>query len=119
MIAGTSSMRKAPPFLSSSAALRYIAALGFLFLLLFLRRPGSLTTPQFFVENGAVFFHDQVLFGAWDAPSRSVRSAAASVSLSPEPSPPSRTPAPSHRSEEHTSELQSPMYLVCRLLLEK
>src|SRR5437762_7759349 len=27
------------------------------------------------------------------------------------------TPGP--RSEEHTSELQSPMYLVCRLLLEK
>src|SRR5437762_11967922 len=27
--------------------------------------------------------------------------------------------APSQRSEEHTSELQSPMYLVCRLLLEK
>src|SRR5437762_8545355 len=27
-------------------------------------------------------------------------------------------PGPS-RSEEHTSELQSPMYLVCRLLLEK
>src|SRR5437763_12984012 len=24
-----------------------------------------------------------------------------------------------HRSEEHTTELQSPMYLVCRLLLEK
>src|ERR1017187_3745605 len=24
-----------------------------------------------------------------------------------------------HRSEEHTSELQSPMYLVCRLLLDK
>src|ERR1017187_10720990 len=29
-----------------------------------------------------------------------------------------KTPA-SFRSEEHTSELQSPMYLVCRLLLEK
>src|SRR5437764_10786009 len=29
-----------------------------------------------------------------------------------------RSPSPS-RSEEHTSELQSPMYLVCRLLLEK
>src|SRR5437762_4452389 len=28
-----------------------------------------------------------------------------------------RVPVP--RSEEHTSELQSPMYLVCRLLLEK
>src|SRR5437763_14597406 len=27
--------------------------------------------------------------------------------------------AEQHRSEEHTSELQSPMYLVCRLLLEK
>src|SRR5437764_8721739 len=26
---------------------------------------------------------------------------------------------PAPRSEEHTSELQSPMYLVCRLLLEK
>src|SRR5437762_9015277 len=26
---------------------------------------------------------------------------------------------PKARSEEHTSELQSPMYLVCRLLLEK
>src|SRR5437879_8574739 len=26
---------------------------------------------------------------------------------------------PYNRSEEHTSELQSPMYLVCRLLLEK
>src|ERR1017187_10940979 len=26
---------------------------------------------------------------------------------------------PFTRSEEHTSELQSPMYLVCRLLLEK
>src|SRR5437762_8384568 len=28
-------------------------------------------------------------------------------------------PARQARSEEHTSELQSPMYLVCRLLLEK
>src|SRR5437879_10046803 len=30
-----------------------------------------------------------------------------------------RNDVPSMRSEEHTSELQSPMYLVCRLLLEK
>src|SRR5437764_12875411 len=28
-------------------------------------------------------------------------------------------PVTAGRSEEHTSELQSPMYLVCRLLLEK
>src|SRR5437763_2501389 len=31
----------------------------------------------------------------------------------------SATPSSMLRSEEHTSELQSPMYLVCRLLLEK
>src|SRR5437762_9068083 len=31
----------------------------------------------------------------------------------------SRSPTEAGRSEEHTSELQSPMYLVCRLLLEK
>src|SRR5437762_8444248 len=30
-----------------------------------------------------------------------------------------RLSKPIRRSEEHTSELQSPMYLVCRLLLEK
>src|SRR5947209_14556035 len=29
------------------------------------------------------------------------------------------SPSPSKRSEEHTSELQSRQYLVCRLLLEK
>src|SRR5690348_5919386 len=29
------------------------------------------------------------------------------------------SPCPAHRSEEHTSELQSPVHLVCRLLLEK
>src|SRR5437879_11567758 len=34
----------------------------------------------------------------------------------PPPMDPARTVS---RSEEHTSELQSPMYLVCRLLLEK
>src|SRR5437764_9864554 len=33
--------------------------------------------------------------------------------------PKSTPPRLADRSEEHTSELQSPMYLVCRLLLEK
>src|SRR5258708_21770281 len=37
-----------------------------------------------------------------------------SASSSPRP-----TPKPTSRSEEHTSELQSPDHLVCRLLLEK
>src|SRR2546426_6891617 len=35
------------------------------------------------------------------------------------PVPAHRQPAVAHRSEEHTSELQSPCNLVCRLLLEK
>src|SRR5258708_35130031 len=33
--------------------------------------------------------------------------------------PANRSPSRSNRSEEHTSELQSPDHLVCRLLLEK
>src|SRR3712207_93344 len=37
----------------------------------------------------------------------------------PSRGPPARTTTPSSRSEEHTSELQSRQYLVCRLLLEK
>src|SRR5438876_8859321 len=32
---------------------------------------------------------------------------------------PVQVPRRCHRSEEHTSELQSPVHLVCRLLLEK
>src|SRR5437764_4715745 len=35
------------------------------------------------------------------------------------PLPTALTIGDAQRSEEHTSELQSPMYLVCRLLLEK
>src|SRR5437764_11878280 len=38
---------------------------------------------------------------------------------SPTAAPTKRSAAGRRRSEEHTSELQSPMYLVCRLLLEK
>src|SRR6266705_3267424 len=40
-------------------------------------------------------------------------------STCPKPGRPSRTSTPTCRSEEHTSELQSPYDLVCRLLLEK
>src|SRR5256885_9843068 len=38
---------------------------------------------------------------------------------SPIPAPPAPAPVTARRSEEHTSELQSPCNLVCRLLLEK
>src|SRR2546422_2860969 len=45
------------------------------------------------------------------------------VSSSPAPAPPrhdhGRHPLSNRRSEEHTSELQSRLHLVCRLLLEK
>src|SRR3712207_8412360 len=45
------------------------------------------------------------------------------VLLCPGPASPGGNPGPvlprAHRSEEHTSELQSRQYLVCRLLLEK
>src|SRR3989454_5276097 len=42
-----------------------------------------------------------------------------SAANSPPPAPPAAKPLPEVRSEEHTSELQSPCNLVCRLLLEK
>src|SRR5947208_9122305 len=49
------------------------------------------------------------------------RSPGASESGTSEPAPAPRAPTPGSapRSEEHTSELQSPDHLVCRLLLEK
>src|SRR3712207_8573975 len=50
--------------------------------------------------------------GAWPS-----SSSASSSSWTPPTSP--RTSTRSPRSEEHTSELQSRQYLVCRLLLEK
>src|SRR2546429_7273463 len=48
-------------------------------------------------------------------------SAAVSVEKmsTPVPGVPEATPGPPARSEEHTSELQSRLHLVCRLLLEK
>src|SRR5258708_16364759 len=42
-----------------------------------------------------------------------------SLSLRSAPVPPDPEGSSDHRSEEHTSELQSPDHLVCRLLLEK
>src|SRR3712207_7590825 len=60
------------------------------------------------------------------ARSRAPRSGAPSPTGTPSPPPTSRgtprsptTPPCTSRSEEHTSELQSRQYLVCRLLLEK
>src|SRR5437879_9644507 len=67
-----------------------------LFFFLMIRRPPRST-----------LFPYTTLFRSWSsAPGRSPASAAR------------RPRAGCPRSEEHTSELQSPMYLVCRLLLE-
>src|SRR3712207_7194072 len=60
------------------------------------------------------------------SPSAAPRRASAAPATRPRPSRRSRPPSPTcapgcraTRSEEHTSELQSRQYLVCRLLLEK
>src|SRR2546429_4012095 len=47
------------------------------------------------------------------------RGADAHLHLPPAPDPAPLLPYLRHRSEEHTSELQSRLHLVCRLLLEK
>src|SRR5258708_20507316 len=49
--------------------------------------------------------------GSWCAPARCAGAGPAAARTP--------TPTPLRRSEEHTSELQSPDHLVCRLLLEK
>ena len=38
-----------------------------IFLSLFLRRPDALTSPQFFAEDGRIFFHDQILYGGLES----------------------------------------------------
>src|SRR3712207_8046803 len=54
------------------------------------------------------------------APTTSLSTSSRSASSSTRRGPASSTPRwPACRSEEHTSELQSRQYLVCRLLLEK
>src|SRR3712207_7463684 len=52
-------------------------------------------------------------------PARQVCRSAACASASRRITGHARAPRPPSRSEEHTSELQSRQYLVCRLLLEK
>src|SRR2546429_3370871 len=54
-----------------------------------------------------------------DAPTRGAAPAGGKSSARHTPTQRHRTAAPIRRSEEHTSELQSRLHLVCRLLLEK
>src|SRR5205809_2673060 len=65
------------------------------------RRSSDLRPPRFGRELAAIYGHDPAL----------------SIDYSPDAAPePARE---NSRSEEHTSELQSRLHLVCRLLLEK
>src|SRR5437762_14074072 len=74
----------------------------FFFFLVIRRPPRSTLFPYTTLFRSRVRRRDRVL-------ARRVRSGRAD----------DRRPRSDGRSEEHTSELQSPMYLVCRLLLEK
>lgn len=46
---------------------RYLALAGVLALVIFLRRPDSILNPQFWAEDGTVYFYDQVTLGFWSA----------------------------------------------------
>src|SRR2546425_4321616 len=70
----------------------------------------------------STLFPYTTLFRSWPAcgPDRFRRAAAAGARFADQVHCQSVTPChPQRRSEEHTSELQSLAYLVCRLLLEK
>jgi hypothetical protein len=56
-----------PPRRRFSLVTLWLGAVCFLFLLLFLKRPDALLAAQFFAEDGRIFFHDQLLFGAGEA----------------------------------------------------
>src|SRR5438876_3276638 len=64
-------------------------------------------------------FRSSVVANAMWRCARRVRATGAPYSSEPRAVRAPASPAQSDRSEEHTSELQSPVHLVCRLLLEK
>src|SRR5437764_3098413 len=63
----------------------------------------------------STLFPYTTLFRSEVVAARGARGLSAHQEVAVEP----QCPDGAQRSEEHTSELQSPMYLVCRLLLEK
>src|SRR3712207_7734394 len=85
----------------------------FMFFFLMIRRPPRST-----------LFPYTTLFRSGDRPTTAGAGRRRRSARRPSPSRPAPGPAPrargrARRSEEHTSELQSRQYLVCRLLLEK
>jgi hypothetical protein len=63
-----STQKQTPGFTATFLACGgFVLTAGVIFLLLYLRRPDALDNPQFFAEDGVVFFHDQFLFGLREA----------------------------------------------------
>ncbi len=56
----------APPDERRSWLARWLGLAGVLAAIVVARRPDALTRPQFWAEDGNVFFRDQVLLGFWD-----------------------------------------------------
>src|SRR5258708_18452666 len=85
----------------------------FLFFFLMIRRP-----PRSTLFPYTTLFRSRMSSApAWPQIRAAMWTAMPPMSLSSSSHSPASTPA--NRSEEHTSELQSPDHLVCRLLLEK
>src|SRR3712207_8097628 len=85
------------------------------------RPPRSTLFPDTTLFRSQAWLH-RVQSGSGTAPASSCLSCTCSqmgVTLDSPPGLSSRCPHHFQRSEEHTSELQSRQYLVCRLLLEK
>src|SRR3712207_9544061 len=85
--------------------------LAFFFFLMIRRPPRSTLFPYTTLFRSCP--------SARPSPAYPRRNAVRCVACAPAPCASSATPCPPRRSEEHTSELQSRQYLVCRLLLEK
>src|SRR2546426_9363004 len=88
--------------------------LFFIFFFLMIRRP-----PRSTLFPYTTLFRSSVLLPAFGSPRSPTSAISFSTSSSWRSSPYSPGSHSRGRSEEHTSELQSPCNLVCRLLLEK
>src|SRR2546422_1570741 len=86
----------------------------FFFFFLMIRRP-----PRSTLFPYTTLFRSKPPSSTRSAMSSPSRASSFSPSTSANPGKPSRNISSSIRSEEHTSELQSRLHLVCRLLLEK